>query len=97
MKKTKLLTLFCVVAISLGGVTSSFASSDSGPVDVIADVVIVRPGCFLATVIGSAFFVISLPVAAISKSVDKTADTLVIAPAKATFTRPIGDLDSLVD
>jgi len=97
MKKTKLLTLVCVLALGFGGVTSSFASSESGPVEIIADVVIVRPGCFLATVIGSAFFVIALPVAAISKSVDKTANTLVVAPAKATFTRPIGDLDSLVD
>jgi hypothetical protein len=93
--KTKLLTLVCVAAVSFGGVSSSLASSDAGPVEVIADVVVVRPGCFLATVIGSAFFVVSLPVAAISRSIDKTADTLVIKPAKATFTRPVGDLDAL--
>ena len=95
--KTRLLTVVCVLAVSLGGVTSSVASSDSGPLEVIADVMVVRPGCLLATVIGSAFFVVSLPAAAISKSIHKTADTLVIKPAKATFSRPVGDLEALED
>jgi len=45
--------------------------------------------------IGSAFFIIALPIAAMSHSVKKTADTLVVAPAQATFTRPIGDFSSL--
>ncbi len=95
--KTKLWTLVCVLAVSLGGVTSSVASSDSGPLEVVADVLVVRPGCLIATVIGSAFFVVSLPVAAISRSVPQTADTLVIKPAKATFSRPVGDLEGLED
>ena len=46
--------------------------------------------------LGSAIFVVALPVAAISKSVKKTADTLVAKPAKATFTRPLGDMDALI-
>jgi len=29
--------------------------------------------------------------------VRKTADTLVAKPAKATFTRPLGDMDALLD
>ena len=95
--KTKLLTVVCVLAVSLGGITSSVASSENGPLEVIADVMVVRPGCLLATVIGSAFFVVSLPAAAISKSIHKTADTLVIKPAKATFSRPVGDLEALED
>jgi hypothetical protein len=48
-------------------------------------------------VLGSAIFVVSLPVTAISKSVKKTADTLVVKPANATFTRPLGDMDALID
>jgi hypothetical protein len=36
-------------------------------------------------------------VAVLSKSVKKTADTLIAKPAKATFTRPIGDMDALLD
>ena len=95
--KTKLLTLVCVMAVSLGSVTPCVASSDSGPLEVVADVLIVRPGCFVATVLGSALFVVALPAAAISRSIPQTADTLVVIPAKATFSRPVGDMASLMD
>ena len=94
--KSKLMTLVCVLAVSFGGVSRGFAS-DKDPLPVIADVVIVRPACFAVTVVGAAFFVVSLPFAAISKSVKTTADTLVVRPAKATFTRPVGDLEALAD
>jgi len=95
--KTKLLTLLCVLAVSLGSVTPCVASSDSGPLEVVADVLIVRPGCFVATVLGSALFVVALPAAAISRSIPQTADTLVVIPAKATFSRPVGDMASLME
>ena len=93
--KTKALTAICVLAVVLCGVTSASASGDNGPGAVVADVLVVRPACLAVTVFGAAFFVVSLPAAAISKSVRKTADTLVVKPAKATFTRPVGDLDAL--
>jgi hypothetical protein len=44
-------------------------------------------------VAGSALFVVCLPFAALSKSVKSTAHALVVAPAQATFTRPLGDFD----
>jgi len=91
------MTLVCVLVISLGSVTPSVASEDSGALEAVADVLVVRPGCFVATVVGSVFFVVALPAAAISKSIHKTANVLVIQPAKATFTRPVGDLDSLME
>lgn len=94
--KSKLLTLICVLAICLGSVTPAAANENSS-LDVVADVFLVRPGCFVATVVGSAIFVVALPVAAISKSVHSTAHTLVVIPAKATFSRPVGDLDALMD
>ena len=34
-------------------------------------------------------------IAAISGSVKRTADTLVLSPGQATFTRPLGDFTSL--
>jgi hypothetical protein len=95
--KTKLLTTLCVTALGLGGVVSSAASQDSGPLTVAADAIVIRPACFVATVLGSAVFVVALPVATISKSVKKTANTLVVKPANATFTRPLGDMDALAD
>jgi hypothetical protein len=95
--KAKLVTTICVLAVSLGGVASSYASADSGPLTVATDAVLIRPACLVATVLGSAIFVVALPVATISKSVKKTAHTLIAKPAKATFTRPLGDMDALLD
>ena len=95
--KAKLITTLCVVALSMGSVASSFASETSGPLAVTVDAVVIRPACLVATVLGSAVFVVALPVATISKSVKKTADTLVVKPANATFTRPLGDMDALLD
>jgi hypothetical protein len=95
--KTKLLTAICVLALSLGGVTTSFASEAPDPLAIIADTVVVRPACLVATAIGTVFFVVSLPFAAVSRSVKQTAHTLVIHPAKATFTRPLGEMEGLED
>jgi len=95
--KAKFVTTICVLAVGLGGVASCYASENSGPLTVATDAVVIRPACFLATVLGSAVFVVALPAAAMSKSVKKTANTLVVKPAKATFTRPVGDMDALLD
>jgi hypothetical protein len=91
--KLKLLTIVCVCLISLGGISNTRASQDS--LMVVGDVVIGRPGCFLATVFGSVIFVVALPIAATSGTIKQTAHTLVIEPAKATFTRPLGDFSSI--
>jgi hypothetical protein len=96
--KTKLLTLICLVAITFCTVTpTAVADESSGSLEVLADILLVRPGCFIATIFGSVAFVVALPVAALSRSVNSTANTLVVIPAKATFTRPVGDLDSLME
>ena len=95
--KAKLVTTICVLALALGSVASSSASEYGGPLTVATDAVVIRPACFVATVLGSAVFVVALPVAVLSKSVKKTADTLAAKPAKATFTRPLGDMDALLD
>lgn len=62
-----------------------------------ADVLVVRPVSFIATVLGTAIFVVSLPIAAISGSVEDTAEALVLTPGRATFTRPVGELSTLGD
>jgi len=95
--KTKLITFLCVLAFCFAATNSTVAQTRPDPAMVVADVVIVRPVCLVATIIGSVFFVVSLPIAAISKSVKTTADVLVVNPAKATFTRQMGDLDALMD
>src|SRR3974390_1263714 len=96
--KTSLVARILAVAISLGGTSAGLAQSTRTPDPgaVVVDAVLVRPACFVATVVGSTFFVISLPFAALSRSVHRTSQSLVVTPAKATFTRPLGDLDSLI-
>jgi hypothetical protein len=92
--KTKLLIILCVIVTGLGSVNVCRASDDNS-IATITDVTLVRPGCFVATVIGTAFFIVALPIAAISGSVKQTADTLVVSPAQATFTRPLGDFSTI--
>jgi ABC-type sugar transport system substrate-binding protein len=92
--KRKLVITLCALAIGLAGSTGASAQDDGAAM--IADVVIARPACFVATVVGSAFFVISLPFALATKKVKGAAEALVVTPARATFTRPLGDLDSLI-
>jgi hypothetical protein len=95
--KTKLITIICAAAIlSMGANTASAAAGDDD-LKVAADTLVVRPVCLAATVIGTGLFVISLPIAAISHSVKKTAHVLVVRPARATFTRRLGDMEDLED
>ncbi len=98
--KKKAVVFVCTLALLASSTNTSFAYSDSTAVDpaaIVVDVLVARPVCLAATIVGSVFFVISLPVAATSKSVHRAAHALVVQPAQATFTRPLGDLDALND
>ena len=90
--KTKLITAICVLALLGAGATPCSAADD---VEIATDALVVRPACLVATVVGSALFLVSLPFAALSKSVKKSAHTFVVRPARATFTRPLGDMEAL--
>ena len=92
--KTKILLVLCAIMMGLGGINPARASVDNS-LEVVGDLAFVRPGCFLVTIVGSAVFVVALPFAVTSGSVKKTADTLVVHPAEATFTRPLGDFSTL--
>ena len=93
--KTTLTTALCVMALLAASVTPARATQDGSSLAVTADVLLARPACLVATIVGSALFVVCLPVTIPSKRVKKTAHTLVSTPAKATFTRPLGELSSL--
>lgn len=91
------LCLCCAVGIFFAQTPRSWAQEDGSPEVIAADVLLVRPLCLAATVVGSALFVLSLPVATISKSTKETARKLVASPARATFTRKLGDMSSLTN
>jgi hypothetical protein len=93
--KTKLLTALCALAL-LSSATPASAGEDKS-LEALADVSLVRPGCFVATIGGTALFIVAFPFAAMSRSVKKTAHTLIVYPAKATFTRPVGDFTTIQD
>ena len=97
MKAKLLSTALCVLALGLSTANTSFASGTEDSTSILVDAVVVRPVSFGLTVVGSVLFVLSLPVAAPSHSVDKTAHALVVAPAKDTFVRPLGDFDDYMD
>ena len=95
--RTKLFTAVCVLAIGLVSVTPCRAADKADFGAVVGDVVVVRPLCLAVTLFGAAFFVASLPISAITRSVTRSSEALVAKPAKATFTRPLGDFDALSD
>jgi len=94
----KLVISLVVLSLGLGSSTPVAAGTEynSGGA-MIADVVVARPLCFVATLVGTAFFVISLPFSVPTGGVARAKDALVVTPARATFARPLGDLDSLTD
>ena len=61
---------------------------------IIADGLLMRPGGIVATVLGTAVFVVTLPFSIPTRSVDKAAQKLIVDPARFTFVRPLGQIDS---
>ena len=94
--KNRLLAVGCAITIALLPVISARANTTS-VTDVAADAIVVRPMCFVATVLGSVFFVATLPFTAPCGGVHTAAQALVVKPAHATFNRELGDMESLSD
>lgn len=61
--------------------------------DMAVDLVVVRPLGIVATVIGTAGFVLALPFTLPSGSTEDTAREWIAAPFEYTFNRPLGDFD----
>ena len=95
MRRILILMLSVMFLTATAPRTSAF--EDGSFEAVAADALVVRPFSFVATILGSAIFVVALPIAAISNSTSETAEALVLKPGRATFTRPMGELSSLID
>jgi len=68
------------------------ASSRPSTGAVVADILVLKPLGFAGTVLGSAAFVVSLPVTLPTHNVDKVEKTLVGEPYNYTFERPLGQM-----
>jgi len=91
-KFSRLIAVLALLAFSSQAMARDVTSNYEA---VAADAVLARPFWFVMTVAGTGLFVATLPVSAMSGSVNKTARTLVGKPTQATFTRPLGDFSSL--
>ena len=90
-----------VMLLVVAFVTTAFASSSFAQATIqeeeistenmVADALIVRPLGICATILGVGLFVISLPFSALGKNVKEAGQKLVVAPAKFTFVRPLGE------
>ncbi len=65
-------------------------SKEPDPMVMALDGIVVRPVSFVATVVGSVFYVITLPFSAAGGNSDRAYEQMVKSPARATFSRPLG-------
>jgi hypothetical protein len=87
MKKALIIILTVLFAFTA---TLSFATENQDEA-MIGDTLILRPLGLLGTAVGAVVFVLGLPFSATGNNIKESADTLVVAPAKFTFARPLGD------
>lgn len=81
-----------VISFSSGALAEEyFEAKKPGGGDMMWDAAVVRPVGIVATVIGSAFWVISLPFTLLADDVDSATEKLVKDPARYTFKRPLGE------
>ena len=71
----------------------SITGEDRNAVSMMFDLVLLRPLGLAATVVGTAFFVVSLPFSVLGGNTGEAAKKLMVEPAKYTFTRPLGAED----
>ncbi|MFO1375206.1 MAG: hypothetical protein U1E99_11605 [Agitococcus sp.] len=88
----------CALILSSAIATPSFAeeymddqvNQRPGAGAMVLDAAVARPMLLALTLGGTAAFVASLPFTALGGNVEEAAKTLVVGPAKATFTRCMG-------
>jgi hypothetical protein len=87
------LLISALVCVPLGA--SAFAAAQTINEEITgstmtADLLLVRPLGIVATVLGCAVFIVSLPFSALGGNTKQASQKLVKEPAEFTFTRPLG-------
>lgn len=57
------------------------------------DLIVMRPLSLAGTLLGTAVFIVALPINALTLNFADPARRLILEPAKYTFVRPLGDLE----
>lgn len=63
--------------------------------ELFTDFVVVRPTNLAATIVGTGFFIVTLPFTAMGGNAGHAGRILVVNPAKYTFARPLGDYEAM--
>lgn len=83
--------LLCATLMGWLAVPAQAAQEDEPSAAAMAgDLIIARPLGIVATTLGAAAFVVSLPFSAAGGNVEQAADMLVVGPARETFVRCLG-------
>ena len=91
MKKVILIVMMLIMVF-----TSSFAFALDDSTSVISDAFLLKPLGFVVMIAGTAIFIASLPIAAITGSSGHTFEVLVKQPYDYTFNRPVGEIPSML-
>lgn len=76
---------------SLGAASNDFKDQPTAG-EMFGDAVVVRPLTLLASAVGAAAWVVSLPFSIAGGNAGETGRALVLDPLEYTFVRPIGDM-----
>ena len=68
-----------------------FEAQEPGGGAMMYDLFVLRPAGLVATVLGSALWVVTLPFSAAGENLDTATEKLVKQPAAYTFSRPLGE------
>jgi hypothetical protein len=79
---------------AMEGTSTAKGGVDGSAEAMLVDGFVLKPAGVLATLVGSAAFVVMLPFSIPTRSVDKAAQKLVVDPARYTFVRPLGQVES---
>ncbi len=83
--------LLCAALTGALAETANAATEEEPSAEVMAaDMLLARPLGVVATVAGTAVFLVSLPFSAAGGNVEQAAKTLVVGPARETFVRCLG-------
>jgi len=96
LTKKPMVILLIVVFTTVSLAANSFAVATMGAGEItteemVVDAILVRPLGIIATILGCGFFIISCPFSLLGGNIGEAGSKLVVAPAKFTFVRPLGE------
>lgn len=94
MKKFLILVFSLMLLVSTADYTRAASAKVEEPsgAEYFLDIALLRPVGLVTTVLGTAIYVVSLPISIPTSRADEAAEKLVAAPFNYTFKRPLGTL-----